>query len=331
MKGFIPPYALNGKDLMQKVNMKGLYRFPNARKKVKEVFLLALNYIIFDIVDNDICFVSPDRYSYKIHMKEYEYDHLLNSIQHGYMSNADFIGTESVAYHMVITLNYRTSYDYPVLLGKLTPYINDIVNKGKRYYGIQEKGYKDYVDLIHSKFPQYTREEINRILRSGFTCLQSVMKYYPSVCLYMSGSGYCVSFGYIRRLFYKHMNYACDKMFKKIFCRLYVIDQRYMPQNNYWYMKITSKEYQEYLETGSITCSFSRKVYKILDGARLRAWQWKQFVKIEHGTDFQNKYRFSIKAFKGQKFQILESINYDNPLRPEDLKCANGVIREKYY
>lgn len=331
MKGYIPPYSLNGKDLVQRVNMKGLYRFPNARKKVKEVFLLALNYIILDIIDNDICFVSPDGYSYKIHMKEYDQDHLMSSIRNGYLSNADVISTGLVAYHMVITLNYRSSYDYPVLLGKMTPYINELVNQGKRYYGIQEKGYKEYVDLIHSKFPQYTKEEINRILRSGFTCLQSVMKYYPSVCLYMSGSGYCVTFGYVRRLLYKYMNYACDKMFKKIFCRLYLINPDCVPKEKYWYMKISNKEYEEYLATGYVTISFQRKMYKILDCARLRAWRWRKFIKVEHGSVNQQKYRFSISIYRGYKIKVLDCISYDKYLSPEDLQCKKGVIREKYY
>lgn len=215
MKGFIPPYSLNAKDLVQKVNMKGLYRFNNGRKKVKEIFLLAMNYVIFDIVENDVCFVSPDGYSYKIHMQEYSEDHLQTSIQKGCLQNLDLITTGNIAYRMVITLNYRSSYDYPVLLGSLSTYINDLVNNGKRYFAIKEKGYKDYIELIHSKYPMYTQEEINRILYSGFLTLQKVMKYCPHVSLAMFGSGYYVSFGYVRRLVYPNMNYICDKMFKK--------------------------------------------------------------------------------------------------------------------
>ena len=175
---------------------------------------------------------------------------------------------------------------------------------------MQIKNVNDYVDLVHEKFPELSKEEIKRILVYGW----------KMIIQYVS-SGNDIQIKDQKRFFFigkipnntlSTYKYYYKKLAKKI---AYMFKRTKQEWDGYYYFTLSENKYKEYLSQSKKKYkTFTNiRLYKILEQARVENPLNTYIFRLnENRTDWKNKFYKELKTKNAELIEVRDTLRLEN-------------------
>lgn len=173
---------------------------------------------------------------------------------------------------------------------------------------MQIKNVNDYVDSVHEKFPELTRDEVKRILVYGW---KQIVQYVSAGNAVRLGNGEdFVFFGkWNPKDKLDSFKYYCRKLSKRI---AYMFQRTKAQWDGYYYFSRSERQYQDYLSQKRKKKKVFKDVFlaKILEEIRVRDYANPYIFRLnEDRTSWRHKYYPEICTDKAELIEIRDPLN----------------------
>ena len=170
----------------------------------------------------------------------------------------------------------------------------------------------DYVDSVHEKFPELTRDEVKRILVYGWKMIIQYVSAGNDVSMMTNKE-----FMFIGRIPKNSLdvfkNY-CYKLAKRI---AYMFKRTYSKWDGYYYFARSEEQYKDYLSQSKKKTKVFKDVYlfKLLEELKVRQSSSPYIFRLkEDKTSWLRKYYNEIKTKNAELIIIRDALKMDNIL-----------------
>jgi hypothetical protein len=256
-------------------------------------FKYCFGLIINRILDEKVRFKIPATTEAYIDFEIVSGDKFIKHRQNGRFSEIDFIESDFTGYALTYYFKAKAyQKSVPIYLaGELKQRFLNNINTGTKYYTIKDVTLEDFLDEVHAKFNDLTRNELKKLLFHGFRRMNASIKYGCSISI--STNRYIKCMVHIGGLSMtpekqiKEYSYRRDKKLRKI---------EAWSRNEfdgYYYIGLNPTMMQQWLEDNK----GSRTVVKF-NNIIPRKIQKELYYKAKHLHIF----RYKRKTFKGYSF-----------------------------
>lgn len=177
----------------------------------------------------------------------------------------------------------------------------------------------DYVDSVHEKFPELTREEVKRILVYGWKMILQYVRAGNDVSMITNKEFMFI--GVIPSSSLTVFKNYCFKLSRRI---AYMFKRTNSKWDGYYYFTRSENQYKEYLSQNKKKYKIFKDVflYKLLEEIRIKEPYAPYIFRLdEKKTDWMNKYYREIKT------QNAELIIVRDPLQMKDLLTSENKFK----
>lgn len=177
----------------------------------------------------------------------------------------------------------------------------------------------DYVDSVHEKFPELTREEVKRILVYGWKMILQYVRAGNDVSMITNKEFMFI--GVIPSSSLTVFKNYCFKLSRRI---AYMFKRTNSKWDGYYYFTRSENQYKEYLSQNKKKYKIFKDVflYKLLEEIRIKEPYAPYIFRLdEKKTDWMNKY------YKEIKTQNAELIIVRDPLQMKDLLTSENKFK----
>lgn len=152
---------------------------------IAEPFKYCFSLVINKVLDERVRFKMPVKSSAYIDFEIVSEEKFVEQRQNGRFSEIDFVESDFTGYF----LNYfylSKAYEKmkPIYLGgRLKEKFLSGINSGIKYYTIKDITIKDVIEDVYSKFPDFPKKDIRRIVMFGFKRLHYAIKFGCSISI----------------------------------------------------------------------------------------------------------------------------------------------------
>ena len=214
---------------------------------VCRVFRTCFKIIIDDIVERNVTFWFPTNGIIKcnMHMKRVRGIAFQRSRRVGKWADIDILKSNFSGYEIgLYMLGNRTPRVKTVYVDKPTKAnISKHTNEGKQYGdGLIDTRITDYYEQVYALFPDFSKQDIKRILIFGFKSLYLHNSYGGDILIKTGSIWYYI--GNLKYNSLQHFHYYI----RKLSCKLRVLYRRKkIPWDGYYYFALTEEQYQNYI------------------------------------------------------------------------------------
>ena len=142
-------------------------------------FKYCFGLILNKIIDEKVRFIIPSVSEAYIDFETVSGEDFERHRQNGRFKEIDFINSDFTGYAVRYYFKAKAyQKSYPVFLGSdLKEKFLTKINDGVKFYSVKDVTLKDFIDEVHERFNELTREEVKRLLLHGFRRLHSAMKF----------------------------------------------------------------------------------------------------------------------------------------------------------
>ena len=177
----------------------------------------------------------------------------------------------------------------------------------------------DYVDSVHEKFPELTREEVKRILVYGWKMILQYVRAGNDVSMVTNKEFMFI--GVIPSSSLTVFKNYCFKLSRRI---AYMFKRTNSKWDGYYYFTRSENQYKEYLSQNKKKYKIFKDVflYKLLEEIRIKEPYAPYIFRLnEKKTDWMNKYYREIKT------QNAELIIVRDPLQMKDVLTSENKFK----
>lgn len=146
---------------------------------ISDPFKYCFGLVLNKILDERVRFIIPAVSESYIDFEIVDGDDFIKQRQNGRFPDIDFVESDFKGYglrYFFKAKSYQKSY--PVYIGsQLKQKFIDGTNSGIKYYTTRDVTMYDFIDEVHLKFQELTRQEVKSLLLHGFRRLHSAMKF----------------------------------------------------------------------------------------------------------------------------------------------------------
>lgn len=243
---------------------------------VKQIFRECVRVILDDVIDNNVTFHLPTgAKKCDIHMKRVRGDAFKNLRRAGKWRDVDILESNFTGYEIGLHMYGKTSPRIKTIY--VNKYYKDRItentNKGFQYGDSnKDRTINDYYEIMYSKFPQVSKQDMNRILKFSWKSLYLHNSYGGDT--FISGKDLWCYIGHLKYDPLKHFAYYI----KKLSLKLRILYRRKkIPWNGYYYFALTQNQFDNYMAQKNKrgrpkkTFTFEKVfLYQILDECKIQ-------------------------------------------------------------
>lgn len=181
------------------------------------------------------------------------------------------------------------------------------------------KDINDYVDIVHEKYPELTKDEVKRILVYGWKMILQYVKFGNDVQILSPNFFFFI--GQIPSSALTVFKTYCYKLAKRI---RYMFKRTKSSWDGFYYFAITENQYIEYLKQNKKKYKIFKNIilYKLLDECKIS----------EHGKSYifrlnEDKTKWMSKFYKEIKTDKAELIIQRDPLKMQDVLTSYNKFK----
>lgn len=143
-------------------------------------FKYALVLILNKMLEDKMRFILPVTAVVYWDFKTYTEDDFVKHRQLGRFQDIDFVYSDFSAYtleHTYVRNKLKAKSLQMYLGGELKERMNQKINSGEKMYSIKDFKIYEILPQVYEKFPQFTKKEINNIIKFGFSRLHTAIRY----------------------------------------------------------------------------------------------------------------------------------------------------------
>lgn len=177
----------------------------------------------------------------------------------------------------------------------------------------------DYVDSVHEKFPELTREEVKRILDYGW---KMVLQYLDAGNDIQIKTKDCFFFfGELTKDSLKNFRYYCYKLANRI---KYMFHRTKAQWDGYFYFALTENQYQDYLKQSRRKYKVFKnvKVFKIFEQAKIATHDFPYMFRVDE--QLEDKF---VKRYPELRTKNAELIMQRDALKMQDVLTSQNKFK----
>ena len=177
----------------------------------------------------------------------------------------------------------------------------------------------DYVDMVHEYYPEFSREEIKRILKYGWKMILQYISFGNDVSII--SNKFFMFIGTIPSSALATFNTYCYKLAKRI---QYMFRRTKSKWDGYYYFARTENQYKDFLTQNKKKYKIFKDVflYKLLEECKIKEHSKSYIFRLE-----EDKTAWFQKYYKEIKTNKAELIIQRDPLKMEDLLTSNNKFK----
>lgn len=292
---------------------------------VKQVFRECFKLVINDVIDNNVTFHLPTgAKKCNIHMKRVRGEDFKNLRRAGKWRDVDILESNFTGYELGFYMygktlpRIKTIYVNKELKDKITTN----TNKGMQYGDSnKDKTIHDYYDIMLSKFPQISKEDVIRIMKYAWKSLYLHNSYGGDT--FITDKDIWCYIGYLKYNPIEHFHYYIKKLALKI---RVLYKRKKIPWDGYYYFALSQSQYDKFIGTpqkkGRPKKKYTFKnilLYQILDECKLSEASKQYIFRIPYIDKIKMKF-FVPKLITTQAELIITR----NPLKFKDILVTNN-------
>lgn len=146
---------------------------------IADPFKYCFGLVLHKIIEERVRFKIPFSVNGYIDFEIVLGDSFVKQRQNGRFQEIDFINSDFTGYALKYYFDAKAyQREYPIYIGgDLKKKFLNGINSGVKYNTVKDITINDFIDPVHEKFKELTKEEIKRLLVLGFRRLHSAMRY----------------------------------------------------------------------------------------------------------------------------------------------------------